>query len=444
MFVLKRLGLRWPVFVKSKAVCFSSLTKRTFSKMASYQEKEPSEVHSLRKDYFSDPSKAVRPLVHLDVRDAKELKENGYILNTLNVPLAKLNDRHLPEDKEADIVISCARGARGAKAADLVCSWGYKNVYNLKGGLEGWKNAGMPVSSGFEGQPFVKCFYDKPTGTCQYVVTDESSADKETIIIDPVLDFDQTTFKISYLNADNLLKYVNSNGLKVTWILETHAHADHLTASQYLKSKLSNSPKVAIGEGITQVQSTFAKLFSLTPAEISLTGKEFDHLFKSGETFPFGTLNAKVLHVPGHTPDHLCYLIGESVFAGDSIFMPDSGSARCDFPGGSATLLFKSIRETLFSLPDSTRIFVGHDYQPEGRKLIYETTVAEEKQKNKHLKLDIPEAEFIKLREERDKTLGNPKLLYASLQVNIRAGHLPQKKSELQPSKPLFVYPVDV
>jgi len=249
--------------------------------------------------------------------------------------------------------------------------------------------------------------------------------------------------KVTATAANEVLAYVRERGLNVKWILETHAHADHLSASQYLKKTLGGSAHIAIGEGIIQVQQTFSKLFALPSDALKANGADFDHLFKASEPIQLGAIQGKALHVPGHTPDHICYLLGDAVFVGDTIFMPDSGSARCDFPGGSATQLFHSVRQVLFSLADSTRIFVGHDYQPGNRALIFETTVAQEKEANSHLKLSVSEAEFIKMREDRDKTLSNPKLLFPALQVNIRAGKLPTARSQLFPDRRLFVTPVD-
>ena len=203
--------------------------------------------------------------------------------------------------------------------------------------------------------------------------------------MDPVLDYDPIACSITYKNADQLLKWVFDRGYTIRFILETHAHADHLSASQYLKEQLmaagqQETPQVAIGAGITQVQETFAKLFSLN--DLHTDGRDFDHLWKDGEQFKLGRFACKALHVPGHTPDHMCYLIGDAVLAGDTIFMPDSGSARCDFPGGSAHQLYASINKVLFSLPPQTRIFVGHDYQPGGRAVLSETTVLEQMEKN--------------------------------------------------------------
>lgn len=248
--------------------------------------------------------------------------------------------------------------------------------------------------------------------------------------------------KLSYANADRLLAYIRTQGLNVKWILETHAHADHLSSSQYLKRKLGAQAKIAIGKGIIQVQRTFQNLFSLPETSLLADGADFDHVFETNESFALGALTGKALHVPGHTPDHLCYSIGDAVFVGDSIFMPDFGSARCDFPGGSAVDLFHSVRHVLFGLPDSTRVFVGHDYLP-NRGLVYETTIGVEKATNMHFKETISESDFVQLRETRDKSLPNPKLLFPSLQVNIRAGKLPEGRSQLFPDRILFTLPVE-
>lgn len=272
--------------------------------------------------------------------------------------------------------------------------------------------------------------FEPVTSTWQYVVADPSS--KNAVIIDSVLDFDPAFNRIKTESADKLLKIVSSYGLTVTRILETHAHADHLTASSYLASTLSASqprPKICIGHRITTVQGTFASKYSIPASELS---NAFDQLLQDDEEFPIGNLKVKVLYLPGHTPDHVGYVIGPNVFTGDSIFNPDVGSARADFPGGSATDLYSSM-QTLLSLPDEYRLYVGHDYPPDarpvagetGEKIMAYTTVKEQREANKHVKLGTSEEDFVKFRSERDRVLGEPKLLHQALQVNVRAGRLP-------------------
>ncbi|KAJ3036251.1 hypothetical protein HDV00_002965 [Rhizophlyctis rosea] len=269
-------------------------------------------------------------------------------------------------------------------------------------------------------------FFEKVTSTWQYIVADPAT--REAFIIDSVLDYDPIPSKIATTTADGLLDFIKEENLKITRILETHAHADHLTAAQYLKRRLGGSVPVGIGKRITDVQKTFKAIYGLHP--FLADGHQFDTLFEDGQELGLGGIQSHVLHLPGHTPDHVGYLIGESVFTGDSIFMPDVGSARADFPGGSATDLFTSASR-LLSLPPHYRLYVGHDYPPTERtQEAGYSTVAEQREMNKHLKQGTGQAEFIKWRAERDATLGSPRLLHASLQVNLRAGNLPEADGE--------------
>ncbi|KAG5652346.1 hypothetical protein H0H81_005323 [Sphagnurus paluster] len=256
-------------------------------------------------------------------------------------------------------------------------------------------------------------------GPPQYLVTDPATL--ETAIIDPVLDYDDATSTTSTTTADCILEFIEQRGLKVTRILETHAHADHLTASQYLKSRLPESPIICIGKRITQVQATFGPKYGLDPASLV---EEFDVLLEDDEEFMLGQLSCKVIHLPGHTPDSVGYLVGKSVFAGDSIFLPDVGSARADFPGGNAKDLYASMKR-LLSLPQDYCIFVGHDYPPSpDRRPTCMSTVDEQAHFNKHIKTGTSKDVFVQMREARDATLGEPKLLHSSLHTNIRAGKI--------------------
>lgn len=268
-------------------------------------------------------------------------------------------------------------------------------------------------------RPQVKEFFDKATWTLSYVVADPRSG--HAAIIDPVLDFDPKSGRTATRSADALIGYVRDRGLTVDWILETHAHADHLTAAPYLKDQLGG--RIAIGEHITTVQGTFQKVFNAEPG-FATDGRQFDQLFRDGETFAIGGLLARVIHTPGHTPACVSYVIGDAVFVGDTLFMPDYGTARCDFPGGDARTLYRSIRK-LLALPPETRLFMCHDYQPGGRTLRWETSVAEERTHNIHVHDGIDEDAFVALRTTRDKTLDMPVLLLPSVQVNMRAGHFP-------------------
>ena len=269
-------------------------------------------------------------------------------------------------------------------------------------------------------QPQVEAFFDPATFTYSYVVTDPTS--KRCAIIDSVLDYDPAAGRTSCKSADRLIAYVREQQLQVDWLLETHVHADHLSAAPYLKRELGG--QLAIGENITVVQNTFGKLFN-AGTEFATDGRQFDHLFKDGDTFQIGSLEARAIHTPGHTPACMTYLIGDAGFVGDTLFMPDYGTARCDFPGGDARTLFQSIHR-LFSLPDDTRLFMCHDYKAPGRDdFRFQTTVAEQRAHNVHVHEGIGEAEFVAMRSARDATLGMPMLILPSVQVNMRAGQLP-------------------
>jgi glyoxylase-like metal-dependent hydrolase (beta-lactamase superfamily II) len=264
----------------------------------------------------------------------------------------------------------------------------------------------------------IQHFYDEPTGTLSYVVSDTDNG--HAAIIDPVLGYSMSSGRTDTAPSDVIIEYVHKEKLGIEWILETHAHADHLTGAQYVKSNVGGS--VAIGEGIRKVQAHFGPVFNLhgfTP-----DGHQFDHLFADGDTFNIGELECEVIATPGHTNDSVSYKIGSAVFVGDSMFMPDFGTARCDFPGGDAGLLYDSIQRIL-SLPGDTHLFMCHDYRPGGRELRWECTVDEQRTSNIHVNKDVDKAGFMSMRHERDATLDLPALIVPSIQVNIRAGHLP-------------------
>lgn len=265
-----------------------------------------------------------------------------------------------------------------------------------------------------------KHFFDPQTFTFTHVV--DAGPGTACAIIDSVLNYDPKSGRTQTQSADEVIAYVTTNRLQTEWLLETHAHADHLSAAPYLKKKLGG--KIAIGAAIKTVQSVFGKVFNLEPA-LALDGSPFDYLFEPDETFMIGSLTAQAWHVPGHTPADMAYLVNQdTVFVGDTLFMPDVGSARCDFPGGDAHLLYASTRR-LLSLPPETKLMMCHDYPPEGRAVRAQTTVAEEREKNIHLHDGISEDAFVKLRTTRDQSLAMPTLLLPSIQINIRAGHLP-------------------
>ncbi len=269
-------------------------------------------------------------------------------------------------------------------------------------------------------KPIVHPHRHAGTGTWSYVVADPRT--REAALIDPVLDYDAASGRTSTVSAETLLADVDANGYRVRWLLETHAHADHLSAAHWLKSRFPEAA-IAIGEGIRSVQRTFAPIFNLG-ADFATDGSQFDRLFAAEDRFALGAIEARVIPVPGHTDDSSAYLIGDALFTGDSLFMPDGGTARCDFPGGSAATLYRSIRR-LFELPDDTRVFVCHDYGPGGREPACETTIGEQKRANIHVRDGIGEEEFVKMREARDATLAMPALIIPSVQTNIRAGELP-------------------
>ncbi|MDC6170631.1 MBL fold metallo-hydrolase [Paucibacter sp. XJ19-41] len=268
-------------------------------------------------------------------------------------------------------------------------------------------------------QPQIQAFFDPQTWTVSYLVSDPLS--RRAAVIDPVLDFDFKSGRTSTGSADKLLACVRDQGLTVDWILETHAHADHLSGARYLQSQVGG--RIAIGENIRQVQATFKKLYNLERSFLP-DGSQFDHLFKDGESFRIGTLEVTALLVPGHTPADMAYLIGDAVFVGDTLFMPDVGSARADFPGGDARQLYRSMRRIL-DLPPATRVFVCHDYPPEGRAPQWQTTVAAQRAGNIHMRDGIDEDSFVAMRRARDATLEVPTLILPSIQVNVRAGQLP-------------------
>lgn len=269
-------------------------------------------------------------------------------------------------------------------------------------------------------QPRVQAFFDPATYSYSYVVTDPAT--KRCAIVDPVLDYDPASGRTSRASADRLIAYVREQGLTVDWLLETHVHADHLSAAPYLQQALGG--RIAIGDRITTVQRTFAELFNAEP-EFRTDGSQFDHLFRDGERFKVGSIEARAIHTPGHTPACMTYVIGDAAFVGDTLFMPDYGTARCDFPGGDARTLYRSIQK-LFTLPDQTRLFMCHDYKAPGREEFrYETTVAEQRAHNVHVRDGIGEDEFVAMRNARDATLGMPSLMLPAVQVNMRGGRLP-------------------
>ncbi|QIL19919.1 MBL fold metallo-hydrolase [Thermomonas sp. HDW16] len=270
--------------------------------------------------------------------------------------------------------------------------------------------------------PVVRPFFHADSNTWSYVVHTDDAAD--AVIIDPVLDFDAKSARTSTASAQAIVDYVATHGLHVRWLLETHAHADHLSAAHWLKTTHWPQAMLAIGVGIRSVQKAFRPIFNLGE-HFPVDGSQFDHLFVDGEDFDIGPLHARVIAAPGHTSDSNAYLIGDALFTGDSLFMPDGGTARCDFPGGDAATLYRSIHK-LFALPDATRVFICHDYGPGGREVACETSIGEQKRANIHVRNGIDEAAFVTMREARDASLAMPALILPAVQVNLRAGALPE------------------
>jgi glyoxylase-like metal-dependent hydrolase (beta-lactamase superfamily II) len=273
-------------------------------------------------------------------------------------------------------------------------------------------------------RPVVKTFFDEPTFTASHVVSDPAT--KAAAIVDSVLDFDPASGRTSTKGADEIIAYARAEGLKVEWILETHVHADHLSAAPHLKKHLGG--RIGIGSNIRAVQKTFGEIFNVEP-EFRRDGSQFDALFDDNARFSVGGIDAHVLWTPGHTPACLTYVIGDAAFVGDTLFMPDYGTARCDFPGGDAAALYRSIQK-IFALPDGTRLFMCHDYKAPGRDAYaWETTVKEERDWNVHVGRGVSEADFVKMRTARDKTLAMPRLILPSVQINMRAGEFPPPDS---------------
>jgi glyoxylase-like metal-dependent hydrolase (beta-lactamase superfamily II) len=281
--------------------------------------------------------------------------------------------------------------------------------------------------------PIVESFFDLQTNTISYVVMDPSST--SCAVIDSVMDIDYAAGRITYEHADEIISYIEKNKLTLEWLIETHVHADHLSAAPYIQSKLGG--KIGIGDQITVVQDTFGKVFN-EGTNFQRDGSQFDLLLKDGDTYEIGGLTAVAIHTPGHTPACMVHVIGDAAFVGDTLFMPDGGSARADFPGGDAGELYDSIQKVL-ALPDDMRLFMCHDYGPDGRDIMWETTVAEEKAENIHVGQGKSREEFIIFREARDATLDVPKLILPSLQVNMRAGGVPKTKD----GKPMLKVPVN-
>lgn len=282
----------------------------------------------------------------------------------------------------------------------------------------------IPFSTDLSVKPEVVAFFDAPTNTISYIVKDPNS--NACAVIDSVMDFDYASGTIAYEGANRIIAHIRDHGWTLEWLIETHVHADHLSAAPYIQSKLGG--KLGIGDQICVVQDTFGKIFN-EGTEFQRDGSQFDRLFKDGDRYQIGTMTAHTLFTPGHTPADMVHVIGDAVFVGDTLFMPDGGSARADFPGGDARTLYRSIQR-LLTLPGQMRLFMCHDYGPNGRDIAWETTVAEQRDHNIHVGHGTTEDAFVRMRQERDSTLSMPKLIIPSLQVNMRAGQLPPPEKD--------------
>jgi glyoxylase-like metal-dependent hydrolase (beta-lactamase superfamily II) len=279
---------------------------------------------------------------------------------------------------------------------------------------------GIPHPVDLATRPAVEAFFDEPSNTVSYVVRDPAS--NACAVYDTVMDIDYAAGRITSASADAIIAFIRDHGLTLEWLIETHAHADHLSAAPYIQGQLGG--KLGIGDKITVVQNTFGKIFN-EGTEFQRDGSQFDRLFAEGDTYRIGTMTAFVMHTPGHTPACMTHVVGDAAFVGDTLFMPDGGTARADFPGGDARTLYRSIRRVL-ELPPQTRLFMCHDYGPNGRAIQWETTVAAERAHNIHVRDGVSEDEFVAMRTARDKTLGMPKLIIPAIQVNMRGGSLPE------------------
>ncbi|MEX1669827.1 MBL fold metallo-hydrolase [Zhongshania guokunii] len=278
----------------------------------------------------------------------------------------------------------------------------------------------IPFKTDLAVTPTVLAFFDEPTNTFTYVVKDPAS--NACAVVDSVMEIDYAAGRLGLNGADKVIDYIRSQNLELQWIIETHVHADHLSAAPYIQEKLGG--KIGIGAEITTVQKTFGTIFN-EGTDFCRDGTQFDHLFKDGDEYMVGEMHCYAMHTPGHTPACMTHVMGDAGFVGDTLFMPDGGSARADFPGGDAKILYQSIQRIL-SLPDELRLFMCHDYMPNGRDVEYQTTVKQQRDNNIHVHQGVSESDFVAMREKRDATLGMPRLILPSLQINMRAGHLPK------------------
>jgi uncharacterized protein (TIGR01244 family) len=405
------------------------------------------DIQSLRHEGFStiinnrpDNEEPGQPGTETEAQEAKHCKLSYSFIPVTAASITEADVRAFQravDESEGPVLAHCQTGKRslnlyligevldGRMTADEVVEFGRSRGFDTSA-------SAIWLETHASHRPQVKGFFDKRTWSVQYVVSDPVT--NKCAIIDPVIDFDEKAGATATINADAILDYVRDKGLTVEWILDTHPHADHFSAAQYLKEK--TNARSAIGERVMDVQKLWKGIYNWP--ELATDGSQWDRLFAHGETFKVGSIDAKVLFSPGHTLASITYVVGDAAFVHDTLFMPDSGTARADFPGGDARILWKSIQDIL-ALPDETRIFTGHDYQPDGRAPRWESTVAEQRKSNPHI-AGVTEEEFVALRTKRDKTLPMPKLILHALQVNIRGGRLPEPEAN---GKRYLKFPLD-
>ncbi|KAG0176284.1 hypothetical protein DFQ28_007711 [Apophysomyces sp. BC1034] len=419
------------------AMYASSLVNKTCQRSIAFLAKRCITTHNLNSLHVS----ATIPTI-VDVRNREEVEAEGRIEGAINYPWGTVESQPelfsaiLADLPPGNIVFHCKSGRRSKKAQEFAEKLGFHRVHtllDLEGGFQQWKADGFSVQAfNNNHSPWVHTIFDKDTETAQYVVTDIET--REAYIIDPVLDYDPFSDTVRPEMAKRILDFVKKHNLNVTKIIDTHVHADHLTAAFYLKQQLSTNPEFCIGTDVTKVQMVFGKKYNMSNDDLRPTGEQFDHLVKEGDNWKLGqNISCSVISTPGHTPACLSYRIGDAAFVGDTLFMPDIGTARCDFPGGSAEALYKSIHKLYQLWPDDTRIFVGHDYPPENSGRSYEVvaSLGNHKKFNKMIREDVSLDQYTKLRKERDSKLRAPRYIHQSLQTNLRGGRLPEQENSV-------------
>ncbi|SAM08037.1 hypothetical protein [Absidia glauca] len=423
----------------SKTFLYSTTTLRS---LATLQTITPQQFHNQFSPLVMAPaSSSSSPVQLVDVRNHDEIESHGKIKGALNIPYHVAEDQ--PKlfstvlndlDRSRKVVFQCASGRRSKKAADIAMDLGFQQVYNMEGGFTQWQKDKLLVQPFTQNHsPWVHTVMEGNTDTAQYIVTDLDS--REAYVIDSVLDYDPLGGIVYPETASALVDFVNKHDLRVTKVIDTHVHADHLTAAWYIKGRLATDPEFWIGKDVTKVQEVFAKRYNLSKDELHFGGDQFDKLISEGDAWLLGAdIQCSVIATPGHTPACLSYRIGDAAFVGDTIFMPDVGTARCDFPGGSVKNLYDSIHKMYNTWPDDTRIYVGHDYPTDGRKYEVMTFLENQKKHNKMINDTVTPEEFIALRQARDQSLKAPRFIHPSLQTNLRGGVLPSKEKSLHDS----------